>query len=106
MDDISIFRARDPDKEIVGLDVAIYEGLVMDRLNSRDLMDEQETQNKGREYRAWKDQSLEDFGLTICFAAMHTVLIENLRLHMSNKSSRLGPNRSIARTLCNPSWPK
>ncbi len=52
MDDISIFRARDPDKEIVGLDVAIYEGLVMDRLNSRDLMGGRETQNKGREYRA------------------------------------------------------
>ncbi len=38
VDDISILRARDPDKKIVGLDVAIYEGFVMDRLNSRNLM--------------------------------------------------------------------
>jgi hypothetical protein len=38
MNDVSIFRGRDPDKEIVGLDVAIYEGLVMDRLDSRNLM--------------------------------------------------------------------
>jgi hypothetical protein len=52
MNDISILRARDPDKKIVGLDVAVYEGLVMNRLNSRNLMRGGETQNKGREYRA------------------------------------------------------
>jgi hypothetical protein len=46
MDDISILRTRDPYKKIVGLDVAIYEGLVMDRLNSRNLMGGQEIQNK------------------------------------------------------------
>jgi len=54
MDDISILSARDPDKKIVGLDITIYEGFVMDRLNSRDLMGGRETQNvKGpivREY--------------------------------------------------------
>ena len=40
---------------------------------------------------------------TICFAAMHTVLMVNFRPHMSNKSSRFGPSRSITRTLCRPS---
>ena len=30
MDDIGILRAGDPDKKIVGLDVAVYERLVMD----------------------------------------------------------------------------
>lgn len=52
MDDISILRARDPDKKIVGLDVAIYEGLVVDRLNSRNLMGEKlrtRCENIGRE---------------------------------------------------------
>ena len=48
VDDISILRAGDPDKKIVGFDIAVYEGLVMDRLNSRNLMRGQETQNKGR----------------------------------------------------------
>lgn len=46
MDDIGILRARDPDKEIVGLNVTIYERLVMDRLNSGNLMCKQKTQNK------------------------------------------------------------
>ena len=45
-------------------------------------------------------------GRTICRAAMHTVLIENLRPHMSKRSSRLGPRRSMTRMLCRPSWPK
>jgi hypothetical protein len=40
---------------------------------------------------------------TICFAAMHTVLIENFRPHISNKSSRLGPSRSMTRMLWSPS---
>jgi hypothetical protein len=52
MNDISILRARDANKKIVGLDITIYEGLVMDRLNPSDLVRGQETQNKGREYRA------------------------------------------------------
>lgn len=33
MDDVGILRARDPDKEVVGFDIAVYERLVMDRLN-------------------------------------------------------------------------
>ena len=52
MDDISIFRARNTDEKIVGLDVTVYEGLVVDRLNSSNLMRGRENQNKGREYRA------------------------------------------------------
>lgn len=44
--------------------------------------------------------------LTICFAAIHTVLTENFLPHMSNKSSRLGPRRSMTRMLCKPSCPK
>lgn len=47
MNDISILRARDTNEKIVGLDVAIYEGLVMDRLNSRNLMQGRETKNNG-----------------------------------------------------------
>ena len=43
---------------------------------------------------------------TICRAAIQTVLTENLRPHISNKSSRLGPNKSMTRILCNPSCPK
>ena len=43
---------------------------------------------------------------TICFAAIHTVLTENFLPHMSNKSSRLGPRRSMTRMLCKPSCPK
>lgn len=60
MYDISILRAGDPDEEIVGLDVAIYEGLVMDRLNSSDLMRKREAQNKLRAYQAYKDRPSED----------------------------------------------
>lgn len=102
MDDIGILRARDSDKEVVGLDVAVYERLVMDRLNPRNLMCEQKTQDM-KLTGAQGIGRQEGVTLTICLAARHTVLMENLRPHMSNKSSRLGPRRSIARTLCRPS---
>jgi hypothetical protein len=46
MNDISILGARDSDEKIVGLDVTIYERLVMNRLNSRNLMHGRKTQNK------------------------------------------------------------
>jgi hypothetical protein len=36
---------------------------------------------------------------TICFASIATVFILNLREHMSNKSSRLGPSISITKIL-------
>jgi hypothetical protein len=45
MDNVGILRARDSDKEIVGLDVTVYERLVMDRLNPGNLMCEQKTQD-------------------------------------------------------------
>ena len=54
MDDIGILRARDPDKEIVGLDVAVYERLVMDGLNSGNLICKQKTQNKRQRRQAPK----------------------------------------------------
>lgn len=36
---------------------------------------------------------------TICFASIATVFMLNLREHMSNKSSRLGPKISITNIL-------
>jgi hypothetical protein len=45
MDNIGILRARDSDKEVVGLDVTVYERFVMDRLNPSNLMYEQKTQD-------------------------------------------------------------
>jgi len=38
MDDVGVLGARYPDKEIVRLDIAVDEGLVVDRLDSGDLM--------------------------------------------------------------------
>lgn len=43
---------------------------------------------------------------TICLATMTTVLMENFLLQWSNRSSKLGPRRSMTRMLCRPSWPK
>ena len=51
-------------------------------------------------------EGYEGLAQTICFAAMQTVLMENLRPHMSNRSSRLGPRRSMTRMLWSPSCPK
>ena len=45
-------------------------------------------------------------GHTICLVTMQTVFIENFCPHMSNRSSNLGPRRSMTRMLCRPSWPK
>jgi len=45
MDNIGVLRARDSDKEVVGLDVTVYERLVVDRLNPSNLMYEQKTQD-------------------------------------------------------------
>lgn len=43
---------------------------------------------------------------TICLAVIQHVLTVNFLPHMSNKSSRDGPSKSITRMLCKPSWPK
>jgi hypothetical protein len=32
--------------------------------------------------------------------------MENFLLQWSNRSSKLGPSRSMTRMLCRPSWPK
>lgn len=44
-------------------------------------------------------------GLTIWSASISTVLTENLRLQKLNRSSRLGPSRSMTITLYSPSTP-
>jgi hypothetical protein len=36
---------------------------------------------------------------TICFATITTVLMENFLLQWSNRSSKLGPSRSMTRML-------
>lgn len=41
--------------------------------------------------------------LTISFASIATVFTENIRPHLSNTSSKLGPSRSITNILCMPS---
>jgi len=51
MDDVGILRAGDPDKEVVGFDIAVYERLVVDRLNPGNLTLEQKFENKGRSGR-------------------------------------------------------
>ena len=72
MDDISILGAGNPDKKIVGFDVTINEGLVMDRLNSSNLMHKQKTQNKVRAHQAYKGRPSED--LNSPFASQPCIL--------------------------------
>jgi hypothetical protein len=48
MNDVGILRSRHSYKEVVWLDVAINEGLVMDGLNSGNLIQERIAQNTGR----------------------------------------------------------
>lgn len=84
------------DEEIVGFDITVYEIFLVDGLHSGDLRDDIKT-------------SLLFWGgvcRTICLAAMQTVLVENLRPHMSKRSSKLGPRRSMTKMLCRPSCPK
>ena len=60
MDDISILCAGNPDKKIVGLDVTIYEGFVMDRLNSSNLMRKQKKSEQSTSTPGMKDRPSED----------------------------------------------
>ena len=62
--------------------------------------------NLGQRVRQRRNTTTEGDASTICRAAMQTVLIENFLLHMSNRSSRLGPRRSMTKMLWRPSWPK
>ena len=94
MNDICGFGVWTTNKEVVGFYVAVDEILFVNRLDSRQLQLVSNGQYALKELQ------------TICFATMTTVLMENLRLQWSNRSSRLGPSRSITRMLCKPSWPK
>lgn len=87
---------RTADKEVVWLDVTVDEVLFVDGLNTGYL-----EQLNVRECIDGSDEVP-----TICLAAMQTVLVENFRPHMSKRSSKLGPRRSMTRMLCNPSCPK
>ena len=95
VDDISRLGPCSADKEVVWLDIAVDEVLLVDSLDSRQLR-----------------RSLEDRWnqlivlLTICLATMTTVLMEKRLLQWSKRSSRDGPSRSITKMLWRPSWPK
>jgi hypothetical protein len=95
VDDVGALGTGAANKEVVGLDVPVDEVLLMDRLDSRQLGEVSARKNDDGVSRH-----------TICFATMTTVLMENFLLQWSNKSSKLGPSRSITRMLCRPSWPK
>ena len=95
MDDVGGLRAWPTDQEIVGLDVAVDEVLLVDGLHSRELLDVSEY---------W--DAVTRLEHTICFATITTVFMENLRLQWSKRSSSDGPRRSMTRMLCRPSWPK
>jgi hypothetical protein len=94
---VGSFGARTTNQEVVRFDIAINQIFLMNGLHSRKLSTSMRTQG---------NELVDEWLLTICRAAMHTVLIENFRPHISNKSSKLGPRRSITRMLCNPSCPK
>lgn len=90
--------ARSADQEVVGLDVAIDEVLLVDSLDSGELATS--ARRKGL------IGVTPEARLTICFAVMQHVLMLNFLWHMSKRSSRDGPSRSMTRMLCSPSWPK
>jgi len=110
VDRVGVLRPRPADEEVVGLDVAVDQVLLVDRLHARELCRGTAARRKRATKRVvnkWPPPLARVGGQrTICLAVMHTVLVENLRPHMSNRSSRLGPRRSITSTLCRPSWPK
>jgi hypothetical protein len=68
------------DQEIVGLDVSVDDSLLMDFLDTLDLL------------------NIIDYCVTIWMAMHRTVLRSNLRLHSWNRSSRLLPSKSITIT--------
>ena len=96
---VSRLGARPANQEVVGLDVTVDEVLLVYSLNTSDLW-QPPFSVTAHAYAA------RICARTICRAAMHTVLIENLRPHMSNRSSKLGPRRSMTRMLCRPSCPQ
>src|ERR1700722_10803009 len=73
-------------QEIIRLDISIDQVFLMNGLHTSYL------------WRKFDSDRAQINGmLTICRAARHTVLIENFLPHISNRSSRLGPRRSITR---------
>lgn len=86
--DIRVGRFGRSNEKVVGFDVPVNERLVVYGLNTGDLG----TSSAGGGEDVEKTH-------TICLASMQTVLMENLRPHMSKRSSRFGPRRSMTRTL-------
>jgi len=76
------------DEEVVWFDVTVDEILLVDGLYARKLA----IVSKGHE-------RLIRHKLTICFATITTVFMENFRWQWSKRSSRLGPRRSMTRML-------
>lgn len=94
VDNVSSLRPRPADEEVVRLDVTVDEVLLVDSLYTGQLGNVR--------YEGQRRDGLQ----TICFATMTTVLMENFRLQWSNRSSKLGPSRSMTRMLWRPSCPK
>lgn len=84
------FGAWTTDEEVVRFDVTIDEVLLMDDLDTSQLAKER----MRTEMRV--DRCITR---TIWRAAIQTVFMENLRPHISNRSSREGPRRSMTRIL-------
>jgi hypothetical protein len=105
MDDILPLGGRTSDQEVVGLDITVDQVLLVDGLDPGDLSSVTSSTMISLRPNA---MSHRDFGalctrLTICLATIQQVLTENLRPHMSNRSSIEGPKRSMTRMLCRPS---
>jgi hypothetical protein len=107
MDDILPLGSRTSDQEVVGLDITVDQVLLVDGLDPGDLssMTSSATMMISLCPIGMPPRDLEavDTRLTICLATIQQVLTENLRPHMSNRSSIEGPKRSMTRMLCRPS---
>lgn len=108
MDDILPLRGGTSDQEVVGLDITVDQVLLVDGLDPGDLSSVTSSTTISLCPIGMLHRDLEALNtrLTICLATIQQVLTENLRPHMSNKSSIEGPKRSMTRMLCRPSWPK
>lgn len=97
VNDISSLGPRPSYQKVVGLNVSVDEILLMDGLYSRELSILLAT--RGFHLHNCDGTLMRFGGLTICLATMTTVLIENLRLQWSKRSSNEGPSRSMTRML-------
>lgn len=106
MDDILPLGGRTSDQEVVGLDITIDQVLLVNGLNPGDLWSvTSSTRMISLCPVEMPHHNLQALGtrLTICLATIQQVFTENLRPHMSNRSSIEGPKRSMTRMLCRPS---